>query len=187
MAGAHLSAIFIAERSGNLSMAKKPYRRRKFNLRRVRVSPEVALATLATDTVIKVGLTGAAVATYRAISAKLVYSVQALTSGEGPILLGLAHSDYTVAEIKEAIESAASIDAGSKIEGERSNRLVRIIGTALSQEPVLNQGKPIHTKLNWLMTPGDELVLFAYNEDDSSLTTGAFAKATGEMWVKDSV
>ncbi len=55
----------IYERAMNPFMAKKrSRRRRRFNLRQVRVTPELALATLASDTALVVGMTGVAVNSY---------------------------------------------------------------------------------------------------------------------------
>ncbi len=164
-------------------MARKP--KRRFNLRKVRATGELALATLASDTAIAVGLTGASVNPYRLQSINATWGVRALTAGEGPVTIGIAHSDYSVTEIKECLEATSSIDLGNKVEQERSNRLVRVIGTVLAQEPMLNDGKPIRTKLNWLISVGFEADMFAYNEFTGALTTGAVVHMSGDLWVKD--
>ena len=86
-----------------LSMAKKRGRgRRRMNLRRVRLTPEVALVTLATDTALVVSLTAGASSSYRAVTVKAAWSITALTEGEGPLTVGLAHGSYSVTEIKES-------------------------------------------------------------------------------------
>ncbi len=151
-------------------------------------TPSLALSTLGTATAVTTGLTGASTSTYRAVSADFVWAIEDLAAGEGPITVGFAHSDYTVTEIKEALESAASIDQGLKIEQEKSNRLVRIVGTIGTGTGVnqLNDGKPVKTRLNWLITIGDEVNIFAYNDSSSSLTTGAILHPMGNLWVKDS-
>ncbi len=161
-------------------------RKRRFNLRKAKTTAELPLATLATDTAVKVALVSAADGPYRCMSVTLTWVLKGLTSGEGPITVGLAHSDYTVAEIKEAIESAGAISLGSKIEQEQGNRLVREIGTFDSNlSSALNEGEPIKTRLNWRMNVGDTPVAFAYNNDDNSLTTGAILHVSGPIWVKD--
>ncbi len=170
-------------------MAKKSGKgRRKFNLRRVRVTPAIALVTLGSGIVIAANVTPAAVSTYRCVSIKGQWALSALTAGEGPISVGYAHSDYSVTEIKEAIDAGAAIDQGDKLEQEKANRLVRRVGTFPAiQGAVLNDGKPIATKLNWLMTIGDSVNLWAQNESTGALTTGARLNMQGDMWVKDSV
>ncbi len=170
-------------------MAKKASRnRRRMSLRRVRVTPELALVTLASDTALIVSMTPAAPSTYRFMSLIATWAIEGLTQGEGPITVGLAHGDYTVAEIKECLESIASIDQGDKVAQERANRLIRIVGV-LRSDPSgsrLNFGEPIKTRLNWLVTIGDTVKLFAYNESTGALTTGAVLHCQGDVWVKDS-
>ncbi len=173
---------------GGVFMARRPHtRRRRFSLRRVRITPELPLLTLASDTALTVALTAAGTGTYRAMSVNATWSVQGLTAEDGPITLGYAHSDYNVAQIKEALESAASINLGNKLEQEESNRLVRIVGLMSSSTNSLNDGKPIKTRLNWLISIGDTVVAFAYNENTSALSTGAVFNLQGDLWVKDSV
>ncbi len=163
--------------------------RRKFNLRRVRVTPTLALSTLAAATALTVGLTGNADGAYRCVSIKQTWSIKEMTAGQGPILFGYSHSDYTVAEIKEAIEAAAAISVGNKIAQEQANRLVRLVGSFQPDdtgEQEFNDGEPVSTKLNWLIPIGKEVDLFVYNDDTSDLTTGGRVSASGDMWVKDS-
>ncbi len=111
------------------------------------------------------------------------------TATEGPLTVGYAHSDYSVTEIKECLEAVAAIDAGNKIANEQANRLIRIVGVLRS--PVggsfLNDGKPIKTRLNWLITPGDTVNVFAFNENTAALSTGSVLNLQGDLWVKDSV
>ncbi len=171
------------------SYGKKTYHR-NYRLRRVRVSPSLALATLAANTALTAGMSAAAQSTYRCISITATWSeVAQIAQTGGPFTVGYAHSDYSVAEIKEAIESASAIDQGDKIAQERANRLVRIVGVLdAGNEGVstLNDGRPIKTRLNWLIAIGDIVNMFAYN-DGTVAVTGAVVKVTGDMWVKDSV
>ncbi len=163
-------------------------RQRKFYLRKVRATPELPLSTLASDTALTVNVAGASTSTYRAISYIASWVLKNLTAGEGPITVGLAHSDYSVTEIKECLESSASIDPGLKVEQERANRLVRIVGTFNSEaNNSLNDGKPLKTRLNWLIAIGDSVVMFAFNEQSGALATGAILHSQGNLWVKDSV
>ncbi len=166
----------------------------RYSLRRVRVTPELPLATLAADTAVVVGASGLSNASYRLISTKLAWSIVGLTMPDGPITVGFAHSDYSVAEIKEALESALSISPSDKIAQERSRRLVRIVGQftpqvqdATSGGMVLNDGEPIKTRLNWPMSIGMQVNIFAYNNDNNALQTGAIVHAMGDLWVKDNL
>ncbi len=162
--------------------------RRRFNLRMVRTSAQLALSTLANVTVLSGAVYGNADGAYRIMSTNVLWTIKNLTPGEGPIHVGYAHGDYTVTEIKEAIESAVSISIGNKVEQERSNRLVRLVGSFSGEvgEEVLNDGKKIRTKLNWLIPIGTNFNLFAYNDSGvNPLTTGAIIDHTGQCWVLD--
>ncbi len=154
-------------------------------LRRVRLTAEETLGTLASDTALTQTLTGTSANAYRAISVIASWGVVGLTDGDGPIHVGLAHSDYSVTEIKECIESQASIDQGDKVANERADRLVRTLGQCSFGQPQLNDGKPMKTRLNWLIGIGDSVNMFSWNEGTGSLTTGAFTSVSGDMWVKD--
>ncbi len=98
---------------------------------------------------------------------------------DGPIKVGVAHSDYTITEIEEWIENTGSWNQGDLVNSrEIGKRLIREIG--VFEAPVdaaaivvLNDGKPIHTKLKWLLLQGQTLDLWAYNMGSSALATTA--------------
>ncbi len=161
--------------------------KRKFNLRKVRFDSNLALSTLANQTVLTSSLTGVSANPYRCMSVKTTWNLKNLTSGQGPLIFGYVHSDYTVAEIKEALEVGGSIDIGSKVEQEQADRLVRIVGTfdGLLTEEKFNEGRPMKTRLNWAIGIGDSVAQFVYNDAGLTLTTGAFTDVIGIMWVKD--
>ncbi len=97
------------------------------------------------------------------------------TAAAGPVLIGLAHVDYSNAEIESFIEATGSWDEGDLVQQEISKRRIRRIGifdapTGPTDEAVLNDGRPIKTKLNWTLLQGQTLALWIYN-----LGTGAFA------------
>ncbi len=170
------------------SMAKKGRgRKRKFNLRKVRITTEKVLGTLATDTALTQTLTGVSANAYRCVTIECNWSIRELTEGEGPLTVGYAHSDYSVAEIKECLESQTAIDQGDKVAQERAARLIRTIGQLGPEgNETLNDGLPVKTRLNWLIGIGDSVNAFIFNEDDAAnLTTGANVNLSGQMWVKD--
>ncbi len=106
------------------------------------------------------------------------YSLRNFTQGsdDGPIMVGLAHSDYDVAEIEELIENTGSWDEGNMISQEIAKRKIRIVGifdvpaNAL-EVSVLNDGKPIKTKLNWSLLQSQTVALWSYNLGASALAT----------------
>lgn len=169
-------------------MARKRRGRRKYNLRRVRFSSELGLGTLASDTAVTAAVFGAGDSAYRMVSIKGTYSARNLTTDEGPLTFGWAHSDYSVQEIKETLEAVSAIAQGDKIANERANRLVRVVGALMSGTggtKVMNDGNPVKTRLNWLISVGDSVVFFVFNEDTGSLTTGATFNMQGDAYIKD--
>ncbi len=163
----------------------KPSYHRNFRLRRVRVTPAQALSTLAGVTVLTTGTVATSDAPYRLISCNGVHSVIGLTVGEGPITIGFAHSDYSITQIKEAIESAASIKIGDMAAQEKVQRKVRIVGEVSATIPILNEGRAVKTRLNWLFPIGKFANIFAYNNNSGALTTGGIQNFSGDLWVKD--
>lgn len=104
-------------------------------------------------------------------SHKATWSISDWTPGAGigPVLVGIAHGDYTNAEVEEVIENTGSWNEGDKVAQEVAKRQIRIVGKFESPEggstfdTILNEGKPIHTKLNWILNQGETLRLWAYN------------------------
>ncbi len=166
------------------TMAKKSGRSRKFNLKGVRTRSTLNLSTLASFDLLSGTLLSAGDNEYRLISTHLVWSLDGLTAEEGPILVGIAHGDYTDAEIEEAIEASLSINKADKIAAEQANRLVRIVGVLSDEITVLNDGKPVKTKLNWGMPEGVTMKFFGYNEGGELLTTGASINCAGTSWIR---
>ncbi len=141
------------------------------------------LITLADATVLTGALTNASDNEYRALSVRGTWAMRAVTAGEGPIMVGVAHADYTVTEIKECIEAEAAMSRGDKIAREQADRLVRRIGTFANEstDEVLNDGKPITTRLNWVIADGSQINLWAYNQSGATLTTGAVVSINGKI------
>ncbi len=125
---------------------------------------------ISTDTVIDRTLVSSVVATY---------SLSGVSIGNdiGPVEVGVAHSDYTLAEIEAYLELATSWNETDLLDKEVQSRKIRRIG--VFDSPVggaggaymLNDGKPIKTKLNWIMTNGQGLNYFAYNLGTAAFST----------------
>ncbi len=96
--------------------------------------------------------------------------------GSGPLMVGIAHGDYADAEIEEFIEATGSWDEGNLTEQEISQRKIRRIGsmTGPISAPggaILNDGKPVKTKLNWILNDGETLKFWCYNQGAAPLAT----------------
>ncbi len=157
------------------------------NMRVVRVVGAATLATLANVTVLAAGWTGTGQQSYWAISAKSTWALKNHTAGEGPLHVGYTHGDYSVVEIKEWFEGTGQIDRGNMVAQEQRSRRIRFVGTfdGLSSEEVLNDGKPITTKLGMQIPTGQEVDIWCYNDSGSSLTTGTIVEVNGRIVIKD--
>ncbi len=173
-----------------LSMAKAKSRRGK--RRYVLVAQgdsEIALATLAAQTAITAAFQANADRPIFVISADGIWTVKDLTVADGPIVVGWCHSDYTVTEIKEYLEGNTGFTRASMTEREIQTRKIRVAGIISSNEgtgtdAVLNDGKPIRTKLGWSQPAGTTINMFAYNKG-TDLTTGAELQVTGKVYFKN--
>ncbi len=125
-------------------------------------------------------------------SVKCLYSLAGVTPIEnnGPVQVGVAHSDYTQAEIEEWIERTSSWSEGDKVAQEVSNRLIRSIGVFADGESAagavnLNDGKPITTKLNWTLISAQGLNFWVYNEGSVAFATtdpNCHIKGHANLW-----
>lgn len=146
-----------------------------------RILASKALGVLASVTVIGSDMYTASDSNLRALSVDLTWTWNNATAGEGPIICGVAHGDYSDAEIEECLEQLTDMNRGNKVSSEQSNRLVRVVGTFTPDgtDETLNEGRPIKTKLNWYVTAGQTLKIWAYNNTSGSLTTGSALVVAG--------
>ena len=98
--------------------------------------------------------------------------------GDGPILVGVMHSDYSGSELEEYLETVGTWSVGDQIAQEIQKRKIRIVGIfdvpeGATQSVTLNDGKPIRTKIGWMISTGQTLDLWAYNLGVSALSTTA--------------
>ncbi len=144
------------------------------------VDDEVVLTTLGAKSANKADM-GSSVNERTLVSSIVaMYTMSAFTksTGDGPIMVGIAHSDYTVAEIEQWIESTGSWNEGDQVSQEIGKRKIRQVG--IFENPVdeaasvrLNDGKAVKTKLNWILLQGQTLAVWGYNLGSSPLATTA--------------
>ncbi len=150
------------------------------------VDETISLATLGARTLTSINFDETMIESGRITSVVASWSVRSFTPADddGPILVGLAHSDYTDAEIEAVIENSGGWNIGDKIQQEIAKRLVRIVGTfeaanAALGAAVLKDGRQFKTKLNWKLVTGQTLKLWAYN-----LGASPFATTTPDVFVQ---
>ncbi len=119
------------------------------------------------------------------MSIKNDWTIRGLTAGEGPIEFGVAHGDYSDAEIEEALEVTFQ-EPGDKIEEEHARRLVRRVGVlhGLASNEAYNDGREKKTKLNFVIQEDKGLRMWARNLSGAALTTGGVITITGNMFGK---
>lgn len=144
------------------------------------VDEELALTTLAPKDV--VGATFDEAVNERTLVSSLVatWSIGNWTpvANAGPIVVGVAHGDYTDAEIEEWLEQTGQWNEGNLVSREIGARKIRQIGTLESPEAAtgsrsLNDGRAIKTKLNWILNQGQTLRVWAYNSGSAAVATTA--------------
>lgn len=98
------------------------------------------------------------------------WSITEFTPGTdiGPIMVGVAHGDYSAAEIEEFIENTQSWNEGDLIAQEVAKRKIRVIGIFRGPDlatgnMLLNEGKSVRTKLGFVLNQGETLDTWAFN------------------------
>ncbi len=169
----------LAERSGNYTCMAKPRRKKNFSkFLSGSIDESLAMTTLAAKTAVKVA-SQTVTDTMRISSVKATYTLRDFTKGAniGPMIFGIAHSDYTVAEIEEWIEATGGWDIGNLVQTrEVRNRLIRQVGVFDTPEDAgdsarVNDGRPVRTKLNWLLAEGDGVSFWIYNTGAQPVAT----------------
>ncbi len=148
------------------------------NYMRGMIDEELSIGTLASKTLIT-AIFDDVVASPTLISSIVAsYVLSEVTAGTavGPLLVGVAHSDYSDAEIEAVIENVNSWQSDDLIGKEVAGRLVRVIGTftqppSATESVSLNDGKPIKTKLNWRVDDAESLRMWAYNLGAAAFAT----------------
>ncbi len=185
-------AGFMRESHALVLMARNRKPTRRFNLRKVRIAAAVTMGAVAALDVVAGTIHPTPVNPLRAVSLKASYMWSGIAApADDGMEFGIAHSDYSAAEIEECLEASAAIDQGDKIAQERANRLVRTIGMMSGSGPATdgqrayNNGRPVKVKLNWLLGIGDSLIGWARNGSGVVWTTGSELLVQGDLWVKD--
>ncbi len=157
-------------------MARKKGAFRKYL--RGAISMDFSLGTLASKDTVTIDNTDSVVEKAWVSSVKATWSMASYTPtvGVGPIVVGVAHSDYTATEIEEWLENTGSWEEASQVSQEIAKRKIRIVGTfevpAASTETIpLNDGMQITTKCGWMLRTGQTVRYWAYNRGTAAIAT----------------
>ncbi len=166
--------------------AKSRSRRSRKRIMKAQFDEEFALSTLASNTVLGSTLTDTAQDKLFLLSSEGVYSIQNQTPGQGPITIGWSHGDFTDAEVEAFLETTQGFSPGDKVaqEIQSRGRVIRIIGSfpSIAADEVLNDGRPIKTKLRFTLQSTETLRLWAYNNSGATLAGGASVIFKGHFW-----
>ncbi len=174
-------------------MARKPHqRRRRKKLFVPTINATLALGALADQDLISATLgQNPGIETFL-MSMKATWNLDNATPGEGPILVGVAHEDYTDAEIEEYLENTQSWSPQDLVGQEIANRKIRIVGsfgntarggTATTSTERLQDGKPIKTICRWVNSDSQSLKIWAFNKAGGPLTTGGRVVVVGNAFM----
>ncbi len=175
-------------------MAKRTRRkRRSFNLRPVRIQSSLSIGALASADVISGAVTNNASNPMRLVSAHLSFGISDLAALiDDGFMFGIAHGDYTAAEIEECLEAGGTMDQGDKIALEAANRLVREIGIitkstggTIGSGLSFNDGRPVKIRLNWKLSIGKAFQVWVRNNSGTIYTAGSLLQVGGKLWVRD--
>ncbi len=150
--------------------------------------PDFALGALADEVVIANDLVTGDSSNQRRIywtSFKGYITSDNVTLGQGPIEIGCAHSDLSVAEIAEALD-AANVSLDDITARERARRPVRSWGvfTARDITEWLNNSVRADQCFKIGFSTGEDFepVIWARNHSGGALTTGGVVNAFGKLW-----
>lgn len=163
---------------------RRPRTTRRRNFVAIPFEMELALGTLAKDT-----LLSGVVLTFGedlfCISIDCLWSIEDPTTSEGPVQVGVSHGDLTDSEVLEALDASLT-DPDDIIAKERSRRPVRRVGAfplAVATAEVLNHGVQVRTPLRFSIGDGHSLDVWALNAgQNANLTTGARVRAAGTLY-----
>ncbi len=170
-------------------MAKRKGRRRFRRYIRGVLDEQIALGTLGPEDVLTQD-SDVVTETAWLSSIKATWALIDFSPGtqDGPLLVGIAHSDYTSTEIEGWIEQAAGASwsqADLIATREVGRRLIKQIGVFTNLGPTaasadaLNDGRPITTKCGWPLATGQGVRYWVYNSGTGTLATGAFVHVNG--------
>ncbi len=163
-------------------MAKHKRRSRLFV---PRIKESLSVGALAASDLISTNFTATVDRPYWLASIDVITTTHSFTAGEAPIIVGVAHNDYSAAEIEEWIEATASWSSIDKVEQEQARRKCRMICAfhgGLSADR-FKDGAVVRIKCGWIQEAGTTLALWAFNEGAVTLTTGGVVEITGKAYL----
>lgn len=152
---------------------------------------QIALSTLADATAIKQtsgGIGGNLQEDFRILKTEYSVFVEGGTQGEGPITIGLADNELSVAEIAECLDLNGPVDRNDRDGNEKATRPVWEL-VSLNAGDVDNFSdivQRMEKKFRWTFSDAEGWTWFAYNDSGGTLTTGVIVRIRAKhfgVWV----
>ncbi len=168
-----LAAVLVG-----VGMARSRKRKRFRAYLKGQINHKLNIGTLATKTLVGSNIVDVLDEQAWLSSVKATWTLKNVTPGAtvGPLLVGIAHPDYTDAEVEEWIENSASWERFDQIGQEVAKRKIRKVGMfrgtgGIAEADVLNDGRPITTKAGWMLGTGQSVKIWAYNSGGGAYAT----------------
>ena len=164
----------------------KRYTRNRRNFQAIPFQRQIAVTALADEGVAVASLLSDVFGTdVFIISMDATWSLRDFETGKGPLPVGIAHGDLSVAEIQEATQ-AQVLDPDDIIQVERARRPVRKIGAFKGDiaDDVINNGNMIRTRVKFPIGSGHSLNDWIENKSGGTLTTGSQLEIDGTLYVR---
>ncbi len=151
----------------------------------IREEQNVALATLAARTALKIGPALVTLEDFLMLKSEIFCELTGLTTTEAHLIFGIAENDLSVTEIKECLDVNGPLDRGARVETEQAERFVKVLGALVTDiggtdgRIIGEHGGPmIVAKPRWTFAngTGKGWVFFLFNLDSSALQTGGVAR-----------
>lgn len=146
----------------------------------IREKPTITLGTLNAATAIKQtsgGVAGSMGEDFRLIKTEVFIYVEGANVDEGPITVGIADENLTVAEIAECLATEGPKDRNENAESEQSHRPVWelvVIENDSAERGGVHQ--PIEKVLRWTFSAAEGWCWFAYNDSGAQLAGGTIVR-----------
>ncbi len=139
----------------------------------IRERDTITLGALATITAIKSGSQINPTDDFRLIKTEYFIGVEGMTSGEGPVLIGLADNELSVTEIAGSIGADGPVDRNDRGGEEAATRAVWVLDAIFSQVfPGGSSSTKGEKTFRWTFSNPEGWTFFAFNNDPNTLTTG---------------
>lgn len=146
----------------------------------------ITLGALGSTVSVKSGSQLAIEEDFRIIKSSVLLKVEGMTGNEGPVIIGIADNELTVAEISECLVTDGPLNRSDRGKQEEAERAVFPICIVQNENEMPNNGMPIEKTLRWTFSNTDGWTFFAFNMTTGALTTGGtvyfFATHYG-VWV----